>query len=152
MTINEKNRLENRCNDAVVSIYGDSLPLFVCVRLQRELEFITTNNYTRVFTLATDIAEYVKSRGYRITTRGTTGSSLVAYLLGISNVNPLPPHYTCKSWYGRAVHATAWRCLPIFNNDNTKTTTIWLHHLRTCSATRFYCTSGIGATVASCHG
>ena len=97
MTINEKNRLENKCNDAVVSIYGDSLPLLVCVRLQRELEFITTNNYTRVFTLATDIAEYVKRRGYRITTRGTTGSSLVAYLLGISNVNPLPPHYTCKS-------------------------------------------------------
>ena len=91
------NTLRTRCVNKAKMIYGYPLPSVVNERLNKELEAIITNNYSSHYLFAADVAEKANSLGYPITTRGLISSSFIAYLCGITMVNPLPPHYSCPS-------------------------------------------------------
>ena len=88
-------RLKNRCLETAQAKYGNPLPDFVKSRLDIELEAIITNHHSSAYLTVAMIADQSRLLGYPVTTRGTIGSSFVAYLLGISHVNPLPAHYYC---------------------------------------------------------
>ena len=79
------------------SLYGDALPNIIVRRLKNELAYIQDNDYSSAFMLAHLITKYAHENGQFTFLRGSIGSSLIAFLLGITNVNPLPPHYYCKN-------------------------------------------------------
>jgi DNA polymerase-3 subunit alpha (Gram-positive type) len=75
--------------------YGASLPDFISKRLETEIQAIISCGYAVIYEAARQIVAEAKAKGHFVGSRGSVGSSLVAYLLGITEVNPLPPHYVC---------------------------------------------------------
>ena len=74
---------------------GGDLDPAVKERLDKELEYITGNGYSNIFYIAYRLVKSTIEDGYISGFRGVTGNSLVAYFLGITEVNPLAPHYLC---------------------------------------------------------
>ncbi|MCL1806474.1 MAG: PolC-type DNA polymerase III [Oscillospiraceae bacterium] len=77
------------------SLYGDDLPPLIQQQLEKELGSIIGKGYDTVYTVSQKLVRRSMENGYLVGSRGSIGSSIVAFFAGITEVNALPPHYRC---------------------------------------------------------
>jgi DNA polymerase-3 subunit alpha (Gram-positive type) len=92
-----ENKLIKMVSDKAKEMYGSPLPKIVSDRIEKEITSITTNKFSTVYYISHLLVKKSLDEGYLVGSRGSVGSSLVATLMDITEVNPLSPHYVCPS-------------------------------------------------------
>lgn len=92
---NCENLLREMCYENAHKLYGDVLDDYIVKRLEVELNGIISNGYSVIYYIAHKIIKKANDDGYLVGSRGSVGSSFVATMSNITEVNPLPPHYRC---------------------------------------------------------
>lgn len=87
--------LRDTCYAKTKEIYGDPLPEEIQNRLEKELSGIIDNGYSVTYYIAHEIVRRANEAGFVVGSRGSVGSSFAAHMFGITEVNPLRPHYHC---------------------------------------------------------
>ena len=92
-----EDEIRNMSYKMAKQIYGDSLPEIVEARLEKELNSIIGNGFSVIYLISHKLVKKSIEDGYLVGSRGSVGSSFVATMTEITEVNPLPPHYICPN-------------------------------------------------------
>ncbi len=94
---NSEQQLKDLCYEKMHRLYGDDPPALVKERMETELNNICSRGYDVIYMSAVKLVQKSNAAGYLVGSRGSVGSSLVAYMSGITEVNALPAHYRCPN-------------------------------------------------------
>ncbi len=89
--------MKHICKEKLHALYGTMPPKTIMERLDNELSLADKGNISSIYMLLHHLATRLQENGGRIGIRGTLGSTLISFLLGITDINPLPAHYRCPN-------------------------------------------------------
>ncbi|MCL2248943.1 MAG: PolC-type DNA polymerase III [Oscillospiraceae bacterium] len=94
---NSTENLRKLVFDKSVELYGENMPVIIKERIEYELNDILGLGYGVIYMAAQKLVSYLREQHSRVGSRGSVGSSMVAHLAGITEVNPMPAHYRCPN-------------------------------------------------------